>query len=121
MAPHRDTAYFTAVSPTARLAFGYVWRRADFPWLGIWEENYSRTIPPWNGKTMTRGMEFGASPFPEPRRQMIERGGRSDFRGNAGFPAKSGSETRCGSPTRLPRLCPEAPDVTPGMTVALAY
>ena len=33
----------------SQLAFGYVWKRADFPWLGIWEENYSRTLPPWSG------------------------------------------------------------------------
>jgi len=60
-------------SPRLRLAFGYVWRPADFPWLGIWEENCSRTGTPWNGETLTRGMEFGVSPFPETRRQMIDR------------------------------------------------
>ena len=43
---------------------GYVWERSDFPWIGIWEENNSRTNPPWNGRTVTRGMEFGASRFP---------------------------------------------------------
>jgi hypothetical protein len=63
-----------AFSPAAGLAFGYVWRRADFPWMGIWEENASRPQPPWNGSTLARGMEFGASPFPETRREMIERG-----------------------------------------------
>ena len=74
MDPELDTAYFVAFSPAARLAFGYVWRRADFPWLGIWEENASRPQPPWNGSALTRGMEFGVSPFPESRREMIERG-----------------------------------------------
>jgi hypothetical protein len=69
-----EWAYFTAFSPGARLALGYVWRRADFPWLGIWEENMSRTQAPWNGSALTRGMEFGVSPFPESRREMIERG-----------------------------------------------
>ena len=29
---------------------------------------------PWNGATLARGMEFGVSPFPEPRRRMVERG-----------------------------------------------
>jgi hypothetical protein len=72
--PGRETAFFVAFSPEARLAFGYVWRRADFPWMGIWEENASRPQPPWNGVTLTRGMEFGVSPFPETRREMIERG-----------------------------------------------
>jgi hypothetical protein len=70
----REWAFFTAFSPDVRLALGYAWRRADFPWLGIWEENRSRPQPPWNGSALTRGMEFGASPFPESRREMIERG-----------------------------------------------
>jgi hypothetical protein len=63
-----------AFSPSARLAFGYIWRRADFPWLGIWDENASRMAAPWNGRTLTRGLEFGVSAMPETRRQMIERG-----------------------------------------------
>ncbi|MBA2603146.1 MAG: hypothetical protein H0U94_06125 [Acidobacteria bacterium] len=74
MDPRQDRAFFLAYSPAARLAFGYVWKRSDFPWLGIWEENGSRVQPPWNGQTLTRGMEFGVSPFPESRRQMVERG-----------------------------------------------
>jgi hypothetical protein len=74
MDPARDTAFFVAWSPRSRLALAYIWRRADFPWLGVWEENYSRTGAPWNGRTLTRGMEFGASPMPETRRQMIARG-----------------------------------------------
>jgi hypothetical protein len=74
MDPGRATAFFVAFSPTANLALGYVWRRADFPWLGIWEENVSRTQTPWNGQTVARGMEFGVSPFPESRRRMVERG-----------------------------------------------
>jgi hypothetical protein len=69
----RDEAFFIAFSPRCRLAFGYAWRRADFPWLGRWEENHSRTGPPWDGRALTCGMEFGVSPFPESRRQMIER------------------------------------------------
>ena len=74
MDPRRENAFFVAFSPQTRLAFGYVWRRADFPWLGIWEENGSRPHPPWRGSTLTRGMEFGVSPFPESRREMIDRG-----------------------------------------------
>lgn len=70
----REHACFVAFAPASRLAFGYVWRRADFPWMGIWEENRSRPSTPWNGRGVTRGMEFGVSPFPESRRQMIARG-----------------------------------------------
>lgn len=74
MNPAQPQSYFIAWSPTAQVACAYVWERADFPWLGIWEENHSRPHSPWNGRTLTRGMEFGVSPFPETRRQMIERG-----------------------------------------------
>jgi hypothetical protein len=70
----RDEVWFVAWNPAYKLAFGYAWKSKDFPWLGIWEENYSRTQKPWNGQTLTRGMEFGVSPFPENRRAMIERG-----------------------------------------------
>ena len=74
MDPSRDDAYFVAFDPSDRLALGYVWRRTDFPWMGIWEENRSRSTSPWNNREMTRGMEFGVSPFPESRRAMIDRG-----------------------------------------------
>jgi hypothetical protein len=72
--PAREHAFFVAFSPVSRLAFGYVWPRAAFPWLGMWEENLSRPHAPWNGVTSTLGMEFGVSPFPETRRAMVERG-----------------------------------------------
>lgn len=88
MDPHREQAFFTAFSPRTKTLFGYVWRRADFPWLGIWEENHSRTAPPWNGRTMTRGLEFGASPIPEPRRKMIERNSLFGVPGYRWLPAR---------------------------------
>ena len=88
MDPHRDTAFFAAWSPQSKLAFGYVWKRTDFPWLGIWEENHSRKMPPWNGETLTRGMEFGASPMPESRRQMIDRGNLFGVPGYRWIPAR---------------------------------
>ena len=73
MDPHRERAFFLAFHPKTKLLFGYIWKRSDFPWLGRWEENHLRTHKPWLGKSLTLGMEFGASPFPESRRQMIER------------------------------------------------
>lgn len=74
MDPSRPHAFFLAHSPRHALAFGYIWPQRDFPWLGIWEENASRAGSPWNGTALTRGMEFGVSPFPETRRAMIDRG-----------------------------------------------
>ena len=85
----REEAFFVAFSPAARLAFGYIWKRRDFPWLGIWEENHSRTHAPWNGATLTRGMEFGVSPMPESRRAMIDRGRLFDVPTYRWIPAKS--------------------------------
>lgn len=79
----REQVFFAAFAPSCRVLFGYVWNRKDFPWLGIWEENHYRRHAPWNTRTLTRGMEFGVSPVPETRRQMIERGplfGEKTFR-----------------------------------------
>lgn len=89
MDPVRDDAWFCAWSPQDSAAFGYVWHRSDFPWLGIWEENHSRLTPPWNGATLTRGMEFGVSPMPESRRQMIDRGSLFGVPGYRWLPAKT--------------------------------
>ena len=74
MDPAREDAFVVAFSPAAGLAFGCAWRREDFPWLGLWEENRARPGVPWNAAAVTWGLEFGVSPFPETRRQMIERG-----------------------------------------------
>jgi hypothetical protein len=94
MDPARDTAFFVAWSPRSQVAFGYLWQRTDFPWLGIWEENYCRTGAPWNGRTLTRGMEFGASPMPETRRQMIERGSLFGVPAFRWIPARTRVEVR---------------------------
>jgi hypothetical protein len=85
----RDDGFFAAFSPKARLAFGYVWKRQDFPWLGIWEENHSRSHAPWNRTTLACGMEFGVSPMPESRREMIDRGRLFDVPTYRWIPAKS--------------------------------
>jgi hypothetical protein len=89
MDPSRAEAFFVGFDPEARLAFGYQWRRADFPWMGIWEENRSRPASPWNAREITRGMEFGVSPFPETRRAMIERGRLFDTPTFRWIPARS--------------------------------
>ena len=82
-----EPAFFAAWSPVHRLAITYAWRRTDFPWLGIWEENHSRRHAPWNGETLARGMEFGMSPFPESRREMVQRGSLFNTRTYGWLPA----------------------------------
>jgi hypothetical protein len=72
--PTCEHAFFVAWSPSAKIAFGYAWKRMDFPWMCRWEENHRRTIAPWNGKTLTCAVEFGVSPTLESRREMVQRG-----------------------------------------------
>jgi hypothetical protein len=72
--PSSEHGSFRAWHPPTRVLFGYSWKRADFPWISLWEENRSRMFAPWNGNAVTRGVEFGVSPFAEGRRAMVERG-----------------------------------------------
>ena len=65
---------FTAFCPERNIRFGYRWSAQDFPWLALWEENRSRHDQPWNQETVSCGLEFGVSPFPESRREMVNRG-----------------------------------------------
>ena len=83
MDPAREEAWFSAVNPRLGLLLAYVWKRADYPWLGNWEENYGRKGAPWGGRSLTRGMEFANTPFPEGLRRAVDRGafhGRPAFR-----------------------------------------
>ena len=83
MDPAREDAWFSAVNPDKGLLVAYMWKRQDFPWLGNWEENYERKIKPWGGKSLTRGMEFTNTPFPEGLRKAVDRGhfhGQPTFR-----------------------------------------
>ena len=84
----KPQAYWSAWSPKYRFAIAYVWDAAEFPWLAIWEENKSRSQSPWNNAGVTRGMEFGVSPFAESRQAMVERGCTLNTPGFAWLPAK---------------------------------
>lgn len=53
--PKRSDGFFTAFHPRHRLVFGYVFPRADYPWLNIWESN--------SPEMLTRGMEFSNTPI----------------------------------------------------------
>jgi hypothetical protein len=104
----REHAFFVAFSPSHRLAFGYVWNASDFPWMGIWEENHSRTAAPWNGRTLTRGMEFGVSPVPESRRAMIDRNSLFGVPGYRWIPARARLEAEYYAVTRTADNVPES-------------
>lgn len=110
MDPAREYAFFVAFSPASRLAFGYVWKQQDFPWMGIWEENHSRVHAPWNGQCLARGMEFGVSPFPESRRAMIERGRLFGVPAYRWLPARSRIEVEYWAILRAAEKIPDSLD-----------
>jgi hypothetical protein len=92
--PELEIAFIAACNPRLKLLVVYVFQRADFPWVGNWEERYNRTAAPWRGKTFCRGLEFSTTPFAIPRRQTIEQGplfGEPTYRW---LPAKSKAQVR---------------------------
>jgi len=89
-----EIAFIAACNPRLKLLVVYAFRRADFPWVGNWEERHNRTAAPWRGKTFCRGLEFSTTPFAIPRRQTLEKGplfGETTYRW---LPAKSNAQVR---------------------------
>lgn len=74
MDPVSNEGFAIAYNSRFGFEFSCHWKRTDFPWLGIWEENRFRQAAPWKGQAVALGLEFGTSPFPESRRAMVERG-----------------------------------------------
>jgi hypothetical protein len=72
--PARTVEYIVAVNWKLRLGMGYCFRRQDFPWMAVWEENSARQGQPWNGRAQVRGMEFGTTPLPLGRDANLRRG-----------------------------------------------
>jgi hypothetical protein len=60
----REQEFIVAVNWASRLGVGYCFRRRDFPWMTVWEENQTRLGTPWLGRTQARGMEFCTTPLP---------------------------------------------------------
>lgn len=65
--PKRALEWATALNTKKRLVLGYIFRRAEYPWLQYWG-NY----PP--SHKLSRGMEFGTQPFDVPRREAVSTG-----------------------------------------------
>jgi hypothetical protein len=74
IAPERSQAFVCAFNAESRLAVGYCFRREDFPWVTVWEENCARSSSPWKGREKTRGLEFGSSPLPLTRTENFRLG-----------------------------------------------
>jgi hypothetical protein len=67
----RKFGFVAAVNRNRGLLIAYCFRREDFPWLAIWEENRGIATHPWNSKTQARGLEFSTSPLPLLRRDSF--------------------------------------------------
>jgi hypothetical protein len=92
--PELEIGFIAACNPRLKLLVVYAFRRADFPWVGNWEERYNRTQAPWLRKTFCRGLEFSTTPFAIPRRETIEQGPLFAERTYRWLPAKSTARVR---------------------------
>lgn len=72
--PSREIGYTAMANPSAGLLLVYVFRRADFPWVGNWEERFHLKSAPWNGRTFCRGIEFSSTPLANSKRQTVSQG-----------------------------------------------
>jgi hypothetical protein len=72
--PQREVEFLLAINWQLKLGVAYLFRRRDFPWMTLWEENRARPDAPWNGITQARGMEFGTCPLPLGRDETARRG-----------------------------------------------
>ena len=92
--PFREVEYLLALNWKLRLAVGYCFRRKDFPWMALWEENRARTQAPWNGTTQARGMEFGTTPFPLGQEEMLRGGSMFGTPESCSIPAQGAKTAR---------------------------
>lgn len=92
--PALETAYIAVSSPSSGLMLLYLFRRADFPWVGNWQERFYHENPPWAGKAFCRGIEFSSTPFAIPKRETITRGPLFEEGTFRWLPAKSEAAVR---------------------------
>ncbi|MEO6966571.1 MAG: hypothetical protein ABI076_11855, partial [Acidobacteriaceae bacterium] len=87
--PRVEFGYIAASNPRLQLLTLYVFRRADFPWVGNWQERFARAHAPWNEQAFCRGMEFSSTPFAIPRRDTVSQGPLFDEPTYRWLPAKA--------------------------------
>lgn len=86
--PRRDWGYIAALNLEDHLLIGYCFRREDFPWVAVWEENRAIRAVPWRGRTEARGLEFGTTPIPSTRGDVFSRGNLYNTKTLACVPAR---------------------------------
>ncbi len=83
----REIEWATALNTRKHLLIGFLFRRADYPWLQYWG-NYPPT------QKLSRGLEFSTQPFDVPRREAISMGTMFGAPTYRWLPAKSTIATR---------------------------
>lgn len=73
--PQVEWGFVAAMNQRLGLLLAYCFRRADFPWVTIWEENKAIGAVPWKAETIALGLEFGTTPLPVSRRENFTMGG----------------------------------------------
>lgn len=63
--PKDEYGWITAFSPLHNLLFGYIWKRADYPWIHLWQHFTNETIA-------YRGIEFGTAGIHKPYGEFIQ-------------------------------------------------
>ena len=67
----KNVGFVAAVNRKLGLLIAYCFKRSDFPWVAIWEENLGIVAPPWKQRTRARGLEFSTTPLPVLRREAF--------------------------------------------------
>ena len=67
----KGIGFVSAVNHKLGLLIAYCFRRSDFPWVAIWEENLGIAASPWKQRTRARALEFSTTPLPVLRRDAF--------------------------------------------------
>jgi hypothetical protein len=68
---NKTLGYVAALNRKLGLLIAYCFKRSDFPWVAIWEENLGIAAKPWKQRTQARGLEFSTTPLPVLRREAF--------------------------------------------------
>jgi hypothetical protein len=102
--PGRALGFTAAATPRLRLLLAYVFKRADFPWVNMWEQNRKSTIAPWRRRALAVGLEFGNTIVAGSRRAMAAFGSKK-----YGAPAYGWLPARASRTVRYIALLAEVP------------
>jgi hypothetical protein len=62
-----EYGWVTAATPGKGLLIGYLWKRADYPWVSLWRDVSG-------GHPSARGLEFGTTGLHQPYPVLVKKG-----------------------------------------------